>query len=339
MFLCDSHPGSLAAWGKTARALAVVVLTGLWTASGPVAAQPGDITGFQFLRLEPSARAAALAGAYGSIVGDDVNTLFFNPAALNSGMHRKLSVSYLNHIADINAGFAAYSHDVAGIGAFAAGLRYLGYGSMARADENGVRDGTTFGASDAALTIGLSRALGDRLRYGAALSTVFSRIDDVGSSALTADAGVLYRIPGIDLNASLTVHHAGLVLNSLGDTRDELPFDVRVGLSKQLRYLPLLVSVMGYNLTSGAGDAERSALQEALFRLALGGEFRFSEAFQVRFGYNHRRHEELKTKSRLDTAGFSFGFGLRITRFRFDYAYNTWSALGGLNHFTVGTEL
>jgi hypothetical protein len=33
------------------------------------------------------------------------------------------------------------------------------------------------------------------------------------------------------------------------------------------------------------------------------------------------------------------GFGLDLRRFGFDYAYNTWSAFGGLHHLTVRARL
>ncbi len=279
-----------------------------------------------------------MAGAFAADPSADVNLLFHNPAGLTADMHRNLSVSYLNHVADINAGFVAYAHDFGAMGTAGAGLRYLTYGRMDRADENGFRDGTTFGAADMAATLAASRKAGPRFRYGASLNVVLSRIDDLTASALTADVGALYEIPSALARVGLSVHHVGLVVRSLGESRDSLPYDVRIALSKELRYLPLLVSVMGYNLADfDTGD--QSFGRTVLDHVALGGEFRFSEAFRVRFGYNHRRHEELKSKTRLDMAGFAFGFGLLITRVRFDYAYSTWSSLGGLHQLTVGVPL
>lgn len=301
-------------------------------------AQPGSLTGFSFLRLEASAQATAMAGAIAADPSGDVNLLFHNPAGLTPDMHGHLSVSYLNHVAGINAGFVAYGHDLGALGTAGAGIRFLSYGRMDRADENGFRDGTTFGAADMAATLGASRKLGAHLRYGAAVNLVFSRIDDLSASAVTADVGALYAIPAWLAQVGLSLHHVGLVVSSLGESRDTLPYDVRFALSKDLRYLPLMVSVMGYDLTR-IDPQGRSPARAALDHLAIGGEFRFSQAFRVRFGYNHRRHEELKTKSRLDMAGFAFGFGMRITRIRFDYAYGTWSSLGGLHQLTVGVPL
>ena len=303
-------------------------------------AQPGDLGGFMFLRLEPSARASALGGSFNAVYGDDVNAFFFNPALLNEQAHTLLSVSYLNHLSDLNAGFIAYGRHIEPLETtFAGGLRFLSWGELERADENGNRMGT-FGASDVALTFGASRAYTDRIRYGANVHAVFSRIDAYRASALAVDLGVLYRNPLQRFTLSLSVNNLGVTLNSLGTTTDDLPVDLRVAVTKRLRYLPLLISVTGYNLHDpGGGPEDATVLNDVMRHLAFGGEFQFSESFNVRFGYNHRRHEELKTKSRLDFAGVGVGFGIKITRIRFDYAFNSWSSLGGLHQFTLQTKI
>lgn len=312
----------------------------LLCAALPAQAQPGDLSGFSFLRLEPSARAAALGGSFSAVYGSDVNALFYNPALLNEEMHRTLSLSYLNHLAGLNAGFAAYSRHVDGLGTFGAGLRFLSWGELQEADAQGQQTGT-FGASDVALTAGVARPVNDHLRYGVNVHTILSHVGPYNAAALAADAGVLYHFPEQQLSLSASVNNVGLTLTSLGSTRDELPLDVRVGVAKRLRYVPLLLSVTGYNLHDLGGELpeESTTLDGVLRHLAVGGEFQFSDAFNVRFGYNHRRHEELKMKSRLDLAGFGAGFGLKIARFRMDYAFNSWSSLGGLHQFTVRTTI
>ena len=322
-------------WNK--RGLLVVLMA--WAVSVPsLLAQPAGLTGFPFLRLEPSARAAALGGSFTAVYGDDVNALFYNPAILNEEMHGVLSASYLNHLSDLNAGFVAYGRHMDRWGTLAVGLRYMNYGSFERADETGARDGTTFGASDVALSLGWARTYYDWLRYGASIQGIFSGIDSYSAGALAFDAGVLAYWPDRALSASLTIHNTGWVLSSFGDLADELPFDLRLGLTKKLAHLPLMITLMGYNLHE-LGEGEGSFTSETLRHLAVGTEFQFSSAFNLRLGYNHRRHEELKTNSRIDLAGVGLGFGLKVTRFRFDYAYNAWSALGGLHQLTVRTVL
>lgn len=305
----------------------------------PVQAQPSDLSGFAFLRLEPSARAAALGGSFSAIYGDDVNALFYNPASLNEDTHGALSLSYLNHLSDLNAGFIAYSRHVDRVGSLGAGLRFMSYGEFDEADENGERTGT-FSASDVALTVGAARAYRENLRYGANVHAVLSSIDVYRASALAVDVGVLYTIPSQRLTFSASVNNLGVTLSSLGTTRDELPLDVRLGVAKRLRYLPLLLSVTGYNLHAVGDPPEGSTgFDAALRHVTFGGEFQFSDAFNVRVGYNHRRHQELKMSSRLDLAGVGLGFGLKIARVGFDYAFNSWSTLGGLHQFTLRTRL
>lgn len=304
----------------------------------PAQGQPSDLSGFGFLRLEPSARAAALGGSLSAVYGDDVNGLFFNPALLNDQMHGALSLSYLNHLSDLNAGFVAYSRHLDGIGSLGAGLRFLSWGELEEADDQGNRTGT-FSASDVALTLGAGRAYNERLHYGVNAHIIYSSIASFSASALAADMGVLYQMPEQQLTFSASVNNLGITLSSFGETDDELPFDLRLGITKRLQYLPLLISVTGYNLhdLDPTTDSD-SALDDVLDHLVLGGELQFSDAFNVRIGYNHRRHQALKTKSRLDLAGFGGGFGIKITRFRLDYAYNSWS-FGGLHQLTVRTIL
>lgn len=307
--------------------------------AGAAQAQPTDVTAFGFLQLEPSARAASLGGAFAAMYGDDVNGLFYNPALLNEQTHRQLSLSYLNHLSDLNMGFVAYGHEVDGVASFGAGLRFLGWGDLQGADALGNRTGS-FRASDVALTLTAARAYTDRLRYGASVHFIRSAIDDVQAVALAADLGIVYLVPAQALTLSASLHHLGTTLTSLGTTDDVLPVDVRVSVTKRLQNLPLRLSVMGYDLTDPGSDLPgASTADDVLNHVALGGELLFSDAFHVRLGYNHRRHEALATKSRLDLAGLGLGFGLRLNRLRVDYGYNSWSSLGGLHQFTLGTQL
>ena len=316
----------------------LLLLGGFLATMQPAHAQPRDLSGFAFLRLEPSARAAALGGSFSAVYGDDVNAFFYNPALLNETMHRHLSLSYLNHLSDINAGFLAYSRHYEGLGTLGAGLRFLSWGEFQGADEQGNRTGT-FGASDVALTLSGARAQTERLRYGASVHLIYSSVESFKASAVAADLGVLYHLDSQQLTFSASVNNLGITLSSLGATKDELPLDLRVGLTKRLRYIPLLISLTGYNLHDIGDEPEDGTILSNVFQhVILGGEFQFSQAFNVRFGYNHRRHEGLKTGSRLDLAGVGLGFGLMIRRFHLDYAFNSWS-FGGLHQLTVRTTL
>lgn len=307
--------------------------------AAPANAQPADPSGFAFLRVEPSARAAALGGSFSAVSDGDVNAFFFNPALTTSEVDGSLSLSYLNHVTDINAGFFAYGHQYRDIATFAAGIRYLNWGTLEGANEAGERTGT-FGAGDIALTVGASRPGSERIRYGVNIHLIHSSIAEYGATAIATDVGVAYSDLPSRLVVSASVNNLGVTLNSLGDQRDELPVDLRIALSKRFAHLPLMLSVTGYNLHDLDSARDNATVADNVFHhIALGGEFQFSPAFNVRFGYNHRRHDELKSKARLDFAGVGVGVGIQVRGFRFDYAYSSWSELGGLNQLTVGTRI
>lgn len=319
---------------RRSRRLALLFLILL---SAPGVLAQSRLAGFGLLRLEPSARASALAGAYGAGPGDDVNALFANPALLGADDDGALALGYLNHVAGLNAGFVTYARDVDRLGGTVGGaVRFLSYGDFERADADGNRTGDTFGAADAVMTLAYARPLNERASVGGTVHAVFSSIDDASAQAFAADVGVAYRVPAHGLTLSASLHHVGVVTSDFGEVADELPLDLRIAASKRLANLPLLLTVAGYDLAS-VGDGSAG---DALARhVALSGELQFGEAFALRAGYNPRRHDDLKTDARIDLAGLGLGFGLNLRRFGFDYAYNAWSSFGGLHHLTLRTRL
>lgn len=317
------------------------ILLVLMLAAAPATAQPGaDLTSFPVLRLEPSARSAALAGAFGAIDDGDVNTLFFNPAGLGPKTSRRASFSYLNHLSDLNLGSVAYSHALADSNTtLGGGVRFAHWGTFEGRDEFGNKTGD-FGAGDVVVTAGASRGIGTRFRYGASLHLLHARIEAASASALAADLGALYRVPVQGLTASATLRHLGTTLDGFGSQREELPLDVQVGLSKRLRHLPMVLTATAYDLNNlSEGIRGGSTVDHVLGHLTLGVELQPVEVLRVRAGYNHRRGSELALSDRLDFAGVGVGFGVTVGGFTADYAYNSWSSLGGLHQFTLRSDL
>ena len=309
----------------------------------PASAQRRD-TGFDLVRLDASARAAAMAGAPGALGGADPTVVFYNPALLAPEMSRAAAVGYTNHVSEIAAGTLLYARDVPRVGAtLAASVRYLSYGEFGGAGPDGTPDGSTFGAGEAAFTLSGARAVAPRVRAGASLNLLTTRIADARGAALTADAGVTYEVPSQQLVVGASVHHVGATLASLGATTDRLPTDVRLTVAKRLRYLPLTVSVAGYDLAgiqrASAAQPDSSSLGNVLDHVALGGELQLGRALALRAGFNPRRAGDLDGGQRLDLGGVSMGFGLSLSRVALDYAYNGWSVFGGTHQFGLRTRL
>ena len=329
----------LASGPRRTAALAAVTAA-LVSAATPALAQRRD-TGFDLTQLDVSARTAALAGAQGGLAGTDPTALFSNPAFLTSDMSRSAAFGFVNHLADVSAGTALYARTLPRFGVDAAvGVRYLSYGSFDRAGGVGSVAGETFGASEAALTLTASRVVAPNLRVGASAHALFATIDDASAQALAADIGATFEVPGQRLVVGASVSGAGTVLSSLGAADDRLPLDVRVSVAKRLRYIPLTVTLAGYELNRFEGpETDSSVVVRALDHVLVGGELGLGRALTARVGYSPRRGRALRGDGRLDLAGLSAGFGLAVRRFALDYAFTGWSDSGAVHQIGVRTRL
>lgn len=318
--------------------LAAAVCLVLWSAFSPAFAQI-ESSGFPVLQMDPSARSAAMAGSSTAVAESNGSALFSNPALLTPLADRRLAFSYLNHVSDINAGWLSYARHLDSLGTFAVGLRYLSFGSFDERNDQGEKTGT-FGASDMTLSVGGSRAWNKSWAYGASVNISRSSIASNSAAAASFDAGLTYNNPEARSSFSASAHNLGVVFSSIGNRSDSLPMDVRLGFTQKLAYLPLLISITGYRLQKlDGGEKGNGSLGSVLNHLKIAGEFQFSKAFQVRFGYDHRRHQDLKVKTRLDMAGFSTGVGIVIAQIGFDYSFNSWSSLGSLHRLSIVSKL
>ncbi len=93
---------------------------------------------YDFLRLDMSARAGALAGSFVSN-NDDPNVIFYNPAGLDMLQGQPVSFSFVKHLLDINLASLTYSQEFEGIGRFGAGIKYINYGTFTEANSDGVK--------------------------------------------------------------------------------------------------------------------------------------------------------------------------------------------------------
>jgi hypothetical protein len=68
-------------------------------------------------------------------------------------------------------------------------------------------------------------------------------------------------------------------------------------------------------------------------------EFLPGENFYVNLGYNYQRRQELKVPVRTGMVGFSWGFGMKINKYRFSYGRASYHLAGASNHFSLVVNL
>jgi long-subunit fatty acid transport protein len=132
-------------------------------------------TGFDFLKLTPTAREAAMGGAAVASTPGPMG-FWFSPAHALSAEGPRANVGYLNYVAGIQTGSAAYSQPVDTDKGVGFGIVYLNSGTMKRTNERGEELGT-FGVSYANLNLSGAMRLGDELSVGIALQGLYGSID------------------------------------------------------------------------------------------------------------------------------------------------------------------
>jgi len=287
---------------------------------------------YEFLRVDMSARAAALGGTFVSN-HDDPNVIFYNPAGLNLLTENPISFSFVKHLLDINLASLSYSMEFEDLGRFGGAVKYINYGTFTEADEFGNR-GSEFGAGEVAFILGYANALDQNFSYGANIKFIYSKIADRNSSGLGFDVGLNYFIPEDDFSVGFAAMNIGTQLTSYYEEKEELPLDIIVGVSKKLKHLPLRLSLDFHKL-----NTDREDFVDRFKAFSIGAEFTLSKVLRLRFGYDNERRTELKVGTSAGIAGFNAGLGAVISNYTFDYGFSSMGVIGALHRVSVSTSL
>ncbi len=341
------------------KILNISILIILFTNS--VFSQVGGTSTYNFLNLTNSARVASMGGKFISVIDNDLNLAFQNPALLNPSMDKHLTLNYINYFIDINYGYTSFAKHYEKIGTFAAGIHYINYGTFIKADEKGNRIGE-FKASEYALNLYWARKIDSSFRFGINLKPILSTLEKYTSFGLLADIGLVYTNKQNKFSAAIVIKNAGVQIKTYTDNnREPVPFDIQLGISKQLKHAPFRFSVLLHHLykwdmtydmannmafTSVDSDIEEQQspaigkfADNILRHAIISTEILFTKNFALRFGYNYQRKKELQIQSRKGLAGFSAGFGFKVYKFHFSYGIAKYHLAGSSNHFSISTRI
>ncbi len=320
-------------------------------------AQIGGTHTYSFLDLVNSARVASLGGNINAINDNDLNLVSYNPALLSTQMDKNLVLNYVNYFTDINYGFVSYAHNFNDFGMFAGGIQYINYGKFIEADDKGLITGE-FKASEYAIHLTYSRSIDSLFSFGVNLKPVISTLEKYTSVGIAADFGALYTNRTGLFSAALVIKNLGLQLTSYTGERESLPLNIQVGISQKLKHAPLRFSVvfdhietpdLTYSEPKDESDpvfenedskSNIDILADQIMRhIIIGAEFSPINNFYIRAGYNYRRRQEMIIDTKTGMVGFSWGFGVKISRFHISYGRATYHLAGSTDHFSVSTDL
>ncbi|QTD38600.1 type IX secretion system protein PorQ [Polaribacter batillariae] len=319
-------------------------------------AQVGGENIYQFLNLSTSARQIGLGGEVLTLL-DDVNQPIWNPATINAELDNQFSANYSSYLAGINVGSVSYAREISKrFGTIQGSIKYLNYGSFIEADQQGNETGT-FNANDIAISVGYSYNLPYTNFYiGANLKLIHSNISNFSSVGIATDIGILYYSPYKSFSFTLVARNIGTQIKSFNGQIEKLPFVVALGGSYKLEYVPLkwygtITNLQQWNI-SVANPSDQSIdlegniteknvgfLGNAIRHLVIGAELFPESLINLRVGYNFRRAAELKLQNTRTFSGISFGFGVKMNRFKLNYAYSKYHSATNASTFSLEIDL
>ena len=323
-------------------------------------AQIGGSSAFAFALIENNARHTALGGVSITNTDHDPAAGFQNPALINHQMHNHASLSYANHVADINYGFASYGKTIDSLNVMSFNIGFYDYGNFIRTNNAGDIIGE-FDATDYTFQVGLSRKVTDKITVGANGKFLYSVYEAYVSTAGGIDLGGQYANDDKLMNVGFLIKNMGYQFIRYSDDspRESIPFDIQASISKKLAHNPLRFTLTLHNLhrwnnsyvntnarnkeidleTGIVKNQNLSFGDKAMRHVIFNTEFIFSDNFQIRGGYNHQRRAELGPENRKASTGFSWGFSIGVKKLMIGYGSAGYFPGIASNYFSVSRDL
>ncbi|MFT4062253.1 MAG: type IX secretion system protein PorQ [Edaphocola sp.] len=315
---------------------------------------------FEYLRMSNSPHVSALGGLVPA-AGDDVSFALQNPGLLKPAYHNQLAANYNLYYAGIGIANLQYAYHVAPLNTnFGVGIQYLNYGNFTHTDAQG-NDLGNVRATDYSMNFSASRQYTEHWRYGATVKWAHSFLADRSAMAVLADVGVVYEDTAKKWVVGIVAKNMGVMLKQYNPENDAepLPFDLQIGVSKQLQNVPLRLFVAGHHLYEwnvrydnpadkvsnnifGNEDTatDKKYIADKIFRhLNFGAELLLGKRLTVSAAYSHMRRSELAAGDAKGMAGFSFGVGLNLNKIHVRFARSYYATAGAYNELGFSFQL
>ncbi len=292
-------------------------------------------TAYQFLSVPVSSHVYGLGGHNITIIDDDINLVEQNPALLGAEFDHQVGLNYMRYIGETNFAGLRYGQGVGKNGSVAAGIQYFGYGDIEGASIDGIRTGE-FTASDIAFSVTYSHDVTKRLRGGITLKYLYSKYEDYTAGAVAADVGLSYYDPTHEFSASIVAKNLGGQVKKFNEFKDNLPWDIQVGVSKMLGKAPIRLHLTAYELArwkspyykiADVNNPKSDLVKQESFgsnllrHLVFGVDVLPTNNIYLGLGYNYRVRTDMATYKRDFMSGLSVCGGLKVKAFGIGAAF------------------
>jgi len=326
--------------------IVVIPLLLMATLFGQSGIDPIDIersgqSGWQFLKINPDPRQAAMGGVLLVNRVPNANAAFGSPAILGHLQEFDVQFNSMNWIADISHTSVAMSKGLGSYGTIAISYVTLDYGQIQETIHEDRQGGTTapvitgnyFTGRDLAIGLSYAKLITDKLSLGANIRFINEEIAGLGMSNWAIDFSTLYYTGLNSLRLSIAARNFGSDTHLVGYSEElqSEPVDIRMPLEFR--------TGVAYDFFETDGDknyltvvVEGKVQSDGGEKINIGTEYVFQEMLFLRGGY----------RLNYDTEGLTFGVGVNYPvgtySLSFNYAFLDFGILSQVNMFSFGLE-
>lgn len=314
-------------------------------------------TSYNSLNLNSSSRILSMGGSVNSIMDNDISLTLITPSLLNKEMDGQISFNFVDYVSDINFISFHFGKKLNNNLMIFSGIDAINYGKFDATDEVG-NTISNFNASQQIATFAMSKYLGQDFTLGSNIRLLNSYLESYHSVVLSSNISTTYNNKEKSFTFTLLFKNIGRPIKSYTSEKEDLPFEIQLGLSKYLKYLPFRYSLVlhhlnvydisnDYNLntiydplTNQLIVRDETVAKKLLRHVILGAELNpFKKNLYLRAGFNFQRREDLKLNSSFNMSGFSFGLGFSIKKIQINYARSSYHSSSMINSFSIVTNL
>ena len=324
-------------------------------------AQTGGEQTYKFLKLPVSARVSALGGKLFSVRDNSPALAIMNPSMLNPSMSMGTSLNMVNYFSKTLYGHLNYIHFFEKVGTFDLAFNFANYGSFTGYDIYGNETGK-FNVGDYAVITGYGKEFADSaFSMGMNVKWIFSQYESYFSAGLGVDFAASYYNNHKNLSLTLLISDLGAQFKTYAGTREKIPFEIQLGFSQKLKYIPVRYIITIHHLqkwnlmyddptdpfanidpTTGE-KIERTKVRHFannLFRhFVFGLEIKPIKYLSLQVSYNYDVRQEMKAYEKPGVIGLAYGIGIHVYHFDLHYARNHNNLASVPNHFTLSTNI
>ncbi|MEK7274996.1 MAG: PorV/PorQ family protein [Candidatus Desantisbacteria bacterium] len=280
-------------------------------------------TRMAFLKVDVGARAAGMGGAF-IAAGDDISSIWSNPAGLSMIKTEEIAFHHQDWLQDTNYECLAYAYPAKNL-TFGISLNYLSLSQipevLSAANGDPLPTNRLFGVSDMSGMFVVSKQVSKNISIGSGFKYLQEQLDDNIANAGALDLGCLYT-PNNSLCLALSIQNIGYRIQM---DKDEftLPLMYRTGAAWKNE-----VACFGIELNKARNRELRGC---------AGMELKISTPITVRCGYQFLTDSEHGSFKDMPEK-VSLGFGVKIGRTAMDYAFAPYGVLEDTHRISVSTK-